>query len=89
MAKLHDLHGSNGLELIEATPTQDLQFNTLDYILCTKKWLENIGCFAFMTTDELFCEQVWSLHFYVLKNVTTFYVHNFKPLALDNQQFVH
>lgn len=29
MAKLHDLHGSNGLELIEATPTQDLQYTRL------------------------------------------------------------
>lgn len=64
-------------------------FNTLDYILCTKKWLENIGCFAFVTTDEHFCEQVWSLHFYLSKNVSTFYVHNFNPLHLNNQKFVH
>jgi len=61
-------------------------FNTLDYILCTKKWLENIGCFAFVTTNEHFCEQVWSLDFYVLKNVSTFYVHNFNPLRLTTKK---
>ncbi len=81
MAKLHDLHGSNGLELIEATPTQDLQYTRL-YTM----YKEMIGKYwMFCITDEHFCEQVWSLHFYVLKNVSTFYVHNFNPLHMTTK----
>jgi hypothetical protein len=77
MAKLHDLDGSNGLELIEATPTQDLQYTRL-YTM----YKEMIG------KNWMFCirEQVWRLHFYVLKNVSTFYVHNFNPLHLTTKK---